>query len=137
MKIAIIDDHKILTDLIKQTLDQAKGSDQVTIYNNPKDFIATLTDANKPDIIILDIVMPQLNGMEIIKYCNARFSNKIKILVLSMINDLQNIRKILKSGAHGFMNKESALNYLLSGIACIMAEDGPYLCPVSQKIICQ
>ncbi len=107
LKIAVVDDHilfrKGLISLI-QSLDEA--FEICMECNNGQEFIAALTQQkNLPDIAILDLNMPQMDGFETAEQLKNRFPS-VKTLVLTMDNDEQSLIRMLRLGVKGYLGKD-------------------------------
>ena len=86
-----------------------------------------------PDIVVMDIGMPNLNGIEAARQMRAKKPN-VKIMALSTHSDGPTIAKMLKAGATGYILKDSAFTELVDGIKA-MADDKTYLCSKISKVV--
>lgn len=107
IRIALADDHVILRKGVAEILSAFEGMEVIIEAGNGKDLITKLEHAPQlPDICIIDINMPEMNGYE----TAAAIKNKwhdIKILALSMYDTELNIIKMLRSGANGYVLKDN------------------------------
>ena len=116
IKIALVDDHQMFLDGMISVLSNQKEFDILFVENNPK--IALLKiKTNAPDILISDISMPEMNGLEFIKIVKQDFP-KIKILVLSMFERLQSVQDI-----DGYLLKETSKEELVKTIIDIVQNE--------------
>jgi len=113
-RIVIADDHAIVREGLKrivaaspdlQVLDEAADGNEVMRVVRERDF----------DVLVLDLSMPGRSGMELIKLVKAE-KPKLRILVLSMHQELQYAVRAIKSGASGYLTKESAPAQLVQAI---------------------
>lgn len=111
--IGIVDDHKMFLDGLISVLSSEPDFEITFAANTAKDAIVKIRE-NQPDIIITDISMPQMNGLEFIKILNKDFP-VIKILVVSMFNNMQSIKDI-----DGFLLKETDKQQLIDAISGIV-----------------
>jgi DNA-binding NarL/FixJ family response regulator len=114
MKFLIADDHAIVRKGLAQILCEEFPGAKVTEVSNSNE---ALEEARKQiwDVILLDISMPGRNGIETLK--QIRFEGiKAPILMLSMHSEEQYAVRVLKAGASGFLNKESATEELLVAV---------------------
>jgi DNA-binding NarL/FixJ family response regulator len=118
MIITLLDDHPILTESLKNLLLKLPEVEQVKTYNDPVLFLAEEISV-APDIIIVDLMMPGINGMKLIEICRSNFKDKVKIIVLSSITDVQTIKQAIRSGANGFLSKGSDIEELTEAILTI------------------
>jgi DNA-binding NarL/FixJ family response regulator len=131
-KILLVDDHEIMREgmcaLLKRLPDieiVGQASDGRSGINMAKDF--------SPDIVIMDIGMPNLNGIEAPRQLLAD-NPRVKVMALSTHSDGAIVAKMLKAGASGYMLKESAFSELMEGIAAMM-EGKTYLCSKIAKVV--
>lgn len=120
IQIAIVDDHEIVRDGIKILLEDEPGFDIISEAQTGKEAIK-LCESNGQDIdlIIMDITMPEMDGIEATKIIKEKFSD-IKVLALTMLSEDQHIRKMIKAGASGYILKSSGKQELIKAIKTIM-----------------
>lgn len=116
MHIAIIDDHKLLTDAIEVAIDSMSKGYKLTVFNQPQLFIESLARKIPIDLVITDLLMPQMSGIDLIQAIRAGRGNEIKVIVLTSVNDAQTIRHAMRVGANGYISKDSALAELHDAI---------------------
>jgi two-component system, NarL family, invasion response regulator UvrY len=104
--IFLVDDHNLLRNGMAELVAQFEGYSVCGQAANGKEFIEQITNGAKPDIIILDIQMPVMNGEETALWLKANQPN-IKILVLTMYDDETNILRMIRAGASGYLLKDS------------------------------
>jgi DNA-binding NarL/FixJ family response regulator len=116
MNISIIDDHKLLTDAIGFALKDGLGDYKLSVFNNPASFLEELKSGFRTDIIITDLLMPQMSGIELIEAIRKDKLSIARIIVLSSVNDAQTIRHCLRNGANAFVSKDAPLSELPDAI---------------------
>lgn len=105
IKIALVDDHVILRKSLSVLIGMLQDFNVMMEAGNGKEFIDQLNKDNIPDIVLMDITMPVMDGVETTKWIKQNHPN-IKVVALSMIkNDLIIIR-MLKNGARGYILKD-------------------------------
>ena len=114
IKVLVVDDHAIVRDGIRALLGVQKDMHVVGEAVNGKDAVEKVRQLS-PDIVLMDIVMPVMNGLEAAKQI-SRESEKTKVLMLSQYDDDENVLASSQAGAHGFVPKKSASTQLLSAI---------------------
>lgn len=119
IRILIADDHKIVRDGLKRIL-AATNDVQVVGEAASGDEALALVKANDYDLALLDMSMPGLAGIDLIKRLKIE-RPKLRILVLSMHGEAQYAARALKAGASGYLNKDSAADQLLVAIRKIAA----------------
>jgi DNA-binding NarL/FixJ family response regulator len=117
VKILIADDHKIIRDGISSLL---KGNKQFRIVANAENGLQVLKilETVAIDLIIMDISMPEMNGIEATKKVKKLFPD-VLILILSMYNEEQYVREVFNSGASGYILKNSGKRELINAITNI------------------
>ena len=99
----IVDDNKITTKLLRRYV-EAHGYDAIEAYDGI-DCLEKLTD-RLPDAIILDVMMPRLDGYETVKKLKADdTTNKIPVVIVTALNDVANQIKSIEAGADDFLSK--------------------------------
>ena len=118
INIAVVDDHNLVRNGIVTILKTLSSRFNIILEaNNGQDFLDKLKNPI-PDIVLLDISMPIMDGFKTAKVLKKRYP-KIKILVLSMNDDSSSLIRMLKLGVSGFVNKGIAPNELEKAIISI------------------
>ena len=115
----VIDDHPLVRDGVKKSL-TAAGFNCVGEAGSLKEAIAMIALHN-PDVITVDINLPDGNGLEIISWARKN-SPTIAIIVLSLEEDLDLISAASQSGAQGFISKSESAGNLISAINSVLAQ---------------
>ena len=119
IKIILADDHKVLREGLKSLLDQQEDI-QVIGEADDGQAVVRLTRKLEPDIVVLDIGMPNMNGIQATQHIVAEVPDT-KVLALSMHSDHQFVVKMLQAGASGYMLKDCAFEELVSAVRDIAA----------------
>ncbi|MEN9599689.1 MAG: hypothetical protein RL596_2008 [Bacteroidota bacterium] len=116
--VALVDDHELLRAGLAVIVNSLSDYEVVLEASNGKEFIDKLNQKKPPEIVILDITMPIMDGYETAAWIKEH-APKIKILVLSMLsNDLAIIR-MLKNGVKGYILKDSKPPFLKQALDCL------------------
>ena len=118
IKILLADDHKILRDGIKSLLKEYGDMEVVGEAANGRTAL-TLVNELSPDIVIMDISMPDLNGIDATRRINNEHP-EVKVIALSMHYDKQFVSEVFKAGATGYLLKDSAFEELEQAIRIVM-----------------
>ena len=118
IKILLVDDHKILRDGLCSL---AKGYPDMDVVGEAADgkTAIRLVQELSPDVVIMDISMPDLNGIDATRRINSDYPD-VKIIALSMHYDKQFVSEIFKAGASGYLIKDSAFDELEHAIHVVM-----------------
>jgi len=114
IRILIADDHKIVRDGLRRILAATTDMQVVAEAASGEEALA-LVKAHEFDVAMLDMSMPGLSGLDLIKRLKIE-KPKLRILVLSMHGEQQYAARVLKAGAAGYLNKDSAAELLLSAL---------------------
>lgn len=114
IRILVADDHKIVRDGLKRILASAADLAVAGEAANGDEALA-LVKANDYDLAMLDMSMPGLSGLDLIKRLKIE-KPKLPLLVLSMHGEQQYAARALKAGASGYLNKDSATEMLIGAI---------------------
>lgn len=125
-RIAIVDDHELFREGLKRIFDLEDEFVVVAEGRTGREAIRIAGEL-KPEILILDINMPDMNGIEATKQLSV-LSPETRVLILSIHDDESYITHALEAGASGFLLKEVASTELISAVRSV-ARDGAYLHP--------
>jgi DNA-binding NarL/FixJ family response regulator len=117
IKIILVDDHQLVRDGIKALLGSSPEIDIIGEAADANELFRELKNL-KPDILIMDISLPEISGIEITKRICTDFPG-IKVLILSMYNSEEFIFNSLKAGAKGYLPKNTSRDELLDAINTI------------------
>jgi DNA-binding NarL/FixJ family response regulator len=126
IKVMVVDDHLLVRKGVKSILER---SGTVEIVGEAADGLEALRKASElnPDIMIIDMMMPGLNGIQIIEKMKS-LQPKTSIIVLSMYAEVAMVRKAFRSGARGYLVKQSITEELTVAVKRV-AEGYCYLSP--------
>src|SRR5436853_658479 len=119
MKILITDDHAVLRRGLKQILEDGFGKIQFGEAANAGEAIAAVTRENW-DLVVLDITMPGRSGLDALKEIKT-LKPQARVIVLSVHSEDQFAVRVLKAGASGFLNKDSAPEELVKAVRKVLA----------------
>ena len=117
-RVLIVDDHALVRDGLRVHLEMRGDLVVVGEAANGRDAIA-MAEALRPDVIIMDVAMPELNGIEATRLICERLPD-VKVLMLSMHNSHEHCFRALRSGARGYILKESAGEEVLLAVRTLM-----------------
>ena len=126
IKIALIDDHKLFREGVKRILSFESSFEVVAEAGDGKD-VERLVEEHKPDVVLMDINMPEINGIEATKQLLENHPGT-KVIILSIHDDETYVSHALQSGAQGYLLKEIDTESLLEAIR-VVYDGGSYLHP--------
>jgi DNA-binding NarL/FixJ family response regulator len=132
-KVLIADDHEVVRDGLKNIL---MTSGTMTIIGEANDGTEAITmyDKLRPDVVIMDISMPKMNGIEATKKIKDRFP-EAKILILTMHDNQEYLNQVIRSGAHGFVLKNTDKDELLNAVKTVAEGEKFFSKDISKMMI--
>ncbi len=117
IRVLLADDHTILRDGIRALLEDQSDME---VIGEAEDGLATvkLVAKLKPDVVVMDIAMPLLNGLEATRQIQRDYP-EVKVLILTMHENEEYIRQVLAAGALGYVLKDAAARDLLGAIRTV------------------
>ncbi len=132
IKIAIADDYKIYRDGLKVGLSADSNMDIIGEADNGEDLMKAL-ETISPDVIIMDLKMPLMDGMEATKQVRKKYP-AIKVLVVTMYEDDKFIIHLMENGANGYLLKNAEPDEIIKSIYAVH-ENGYYFNDVVNKAL--
>lgn len=129
-RILITDDHPIFIDGILSLINGIDGFTVVSTAVNGKDALEKIPEAN-PDIILMDINMPVMDGVEATRLIKEQFP-KVKVIMLTMYDEIRLIKDVLEIGARGYILKNIGREDLIKALETV-SNGQPYLDPAVQE----
>ncbi len=134
IQLVIADDHKLFIEGLQSILDNHPEVEIADIAENGKELLE-IVRKKKPDVVLLDINMPVINGLEALKYLKREFG-QIKVIMLSTYNEEHVVEKAKAQGANGYLLKNvnkadliQTINLVHLGQSCF-----PYRLPAKQGL---
>lgn len=132
MKILLVDDHQMVRLGLKSYLELQEDIAEVSEAVNGKEGVEKAL-ASRPDVIIMDIVMPEMNGIEATLAILKEWP-EAKILILTSYLDNEKIYPVLDAGAHGYMLKTSSTEEILRAVKKVAKGEFAIETEVSKKV---
>jgi len=133
IKILLADDHALVRQGFKMILGSQPDMQIVGEAGNGREAVE-LAEKLQPDLVVMDVTMPELNGIEATRRVAAA-SPRTRVLALSMHKDAVYVREILRAGARGYLLKDSVDADLLAAVRSVAKGEG-YLSPgVSDAVL--
>lgn len=132
IQVLIIDDHQLMIEGLKPLLEDEEDIGQVSGANSMEEALQFL-DSNQIEVILMDVNMPDISGIEATKQIKAQYPN-IKIIALTMHEDIAIITKMIKAGASGYILKRTNMVEVVEAIK-IVRNNGRYISKNIQNIL--
>ena len=133
IKIIIVDDHQLVTDCISLFLKESDKVEVIGVAHSGNEALKLLKD-KKPHVVLLDISMPEMTGIETTEIIKKQYTD-IKVLILSMHSDYNNISDAIDAGADGYVPKDVASEELVDAITTVNNNKNYFHTSISDEII--
>ncbi len=129
----IADDHQILIDGVKAVLNLEPNIEVIGYSLNGKEVVSWFQE-KEADVLILDINMPELDGIEVLKRLKD-FKKRPEIIVLSSYDDVKLVKEVLQMGAKGFVPKKSAGEHIVNAVYKVSEGNQYFTDDVKEKMM--
>ncbi len=133
IKIALADDHTLFREGIRSLINSAKNIDVIGEFENGEDLIKAIPELN-PDLVITDISMPGISGIETTKILKDKYPN-LPVIILSMHLDEDFVCNSVKAGAKGYLPKDIRKGELLEAINAVYNGENYFSKEVNETIM--
>lgn len=132
IKILIADDHTILRSGLRELIENHTQHKVVAEAENGRQAVKMCQELS-PDVVIMDISMQDLNGIEATRQILSN-SPRTKVIILSVHSGQRFVKQVFKAGASGYLLKDCVITEVISAINAVIV-DGTYLCPQIATIV--
>ena len=132
IRILLADDHRIVRQGLRRILEENSQMEVAGEASDGREAVRMALD-KEPDVIIMDVAMPHLGGMEAIRQISKRLP-AAKVLVLSMYSDESYVVQMLEAGAKGYLLKDSADTDLVEAVLAV-SNGKSFFSPLISKIL--
>lgn len=137
LHLTLIDDHSVFIEALASLIEQEIEGCMIESYSSGQVFKKQLPLKNLPDAVIIDVNMPEINGIELTKIIR-KYHNQLPVVILSMYDDTGHIQEALAAGVNGYVVKSSPKAELLEAIKTVVEKQEKFLCrKASQSIFHQ
>ena len=134
LQIALVDDHTLFRNGLKLLLGNSPRYNVMLEASNGRDFIDSLAVGNTPDVVLMDINMPVMNGIEATKAAVEKVPG-LKIIALSMFGEEDYYYEMINAGAKGFLLKNSDIKDVTEAIEQVAAGNNYFAPEVLYNVI--
>ena len=132
IRVLLVDDHAILSQGLRRLLEREPDMKVVGDARNGREAVEIATEL-KPDVVVMDIAMPELNGIDATRQIVAKLPDT-RVLALSARSDRQVVTEVLRAGAVGFSLKETTVDDLVLAIRTV-ASGQTYVNPLVMDLV--
>lgn len=132
IRVLIADDHGVVAEGLKHLVEAQSDMQVIGLVGDGREAVRVAREA-QPDIVLMDLSMPELNGADATRAIQER-EPKCRVIVLSMYSDREYVRRALTAGASGYVVKRSAAKELVDAIRAVYAGQR-YLSPRVADVI--
>jgi len=132
-RVLLVDDHSLVRAGIRSLLEKMTGIEVVAEAGDGHEALE-LTKKHVPDVVLMDIAIPGLNGLEALARASKEFS-RVKVIILSMHTNEEYVLQALRAGASGYLPKDAAVAELELALGAVTRGE-TYLSPrISKRVI--
>ena len=117
IRVILADDHTLVRAGIRALLEKLPGVEVVAEAGDGRD-VLNLIKLHRPDVVLMDVTMPGLSGLEVAERLNKQLP-KVRIIMLSMHHNEEYVWRALKAGATGYLLKKAATAELATALQCV------------------
>jgi len=132
VRVLLADDHKIMCEGLQMLIEKQRDMEVVGVANNGRDAVRMARET-EPDVVIMDVAMPKLNGIEAARQIVGELP-AVKVIALSMHTDRRYIVGMLSVGVSGYLPKDCAGEELAQAIRTVVAGQ-VYLSPAIAEVV--
>lgn len=133
IKVAIVEDNNTLRNSLQNLFNRTDGMKCVVSLNNLLNVVSEV-GAAKPDIILMDIGLPHISGIEGVRTVKASFP-QIQVLMFTVFEDDEKIFDAIRAGASGYLLKKTAPEEIIEGIRDLFHGGAPMSASIARKVI--
>ena len=132
IKVVLADDHKIIRDGLCALIEKHPDMEVIAEVENGKEAVEVVAKL-VPDVVIMDITMPKMNGIEATRQI-LEHNAFVKVIGLSMHSDPEYVSGFLNAGASGYLLKECAFGEIVQAIQAVVRNKS-YICPEVASVV--
>jgi DNA-binding NarL/FixJ family response regulator len=134
IRLAIVDDHAVVLDGLKTMLNAFENLEVVHTSQNGHELLEHF-QSDTPDVLLMDIQMPDINGIDLCKQI-TKLHPSVKVIAFTSFDDSNYVKQIFRSGAKGYLLKNSDKQTIVKAVETVM-QDEEYMDDAIKKILLQ
>lgn len=120
MYLVLIEDHKLMAESVRNLIKREIEGAELRIFHSGAAFIEE-NHTKCPDVVITDLMLPGgVTGIQVLDHCREIFGDKVKLLVLSSMNNAQTVRHTIRCGVNGYISKSAPIKELIDAVNTVM-----------------
>jgi DNA-binding NarL/FixJ family response regulator len=120
IKVGIVEDHHMFLEAMVNLINDNEEFEVVIKAINGKEFLKWINEDNLPDVVLVDVEMPIMDGPAMVKVIRARYGDHIKLIALSMHKEVRLVNAMIENGANGFITKSTSTDELFMAIRKVL-----------------
>ncbi len=133
IKVFLADDHAIIRDGLKVILEMQPGIEVIGEANNGHEAVDQVCEL-APDVVVMDISMPDINGIEATRQITL-LCPETKIIIFSMLGNSEHVFQALKAGARGYLLKDSATSNVVDAVLTVASGKRYFSEPITNTLV--
>lgn len=133
IKVSLVEDSDQLRGTLARVVNRADGFECVSQHGNAEDAVEAMPEI-KPDVVLMDINLPGMNGVECVRKLKQSLPNTL-VIMLTAYEDTENIFNSLAAGASGYLLKRSSSAEILQAIQDVMKGGSPMTTHIARKVV--
>ncbi|WP_372629450.1 response regulator [Cohnella sp.] len=115
IRVCLLDDHPLVLEGLENRLNAEPGIEVQRSFTDPREFLAEI-ELDCPDVVLLDISLPQTDGFSLARQLKTKYGNALKIILLSGYTYESFYYKAYKLGVHAYLSKQSSYSVIINAI---------------------
>lgn len=134
MNLVIVEDKEYLREYFLSLLEQMPETQSVIAYSNAEDAVQAIKSDNYPEVVLMDIDLPGMSGIECVSILKNRCPT-IQIIMLTIFENEEKIFQALQAGASGYLLKKTPPDELKKAITDVQLGGSPMSMPIARKVV--
>ncbi|WP_420386135.1 response regulator [Roseivirga sp.] len=134
IRLFLVDDHKMIRDALETYLADSEDFEVINQANHGEEALQKIRENPDFEVLLTDMVMPQMDGIELVKRLKQENYN-FKVIVLTMMSEIQHIKKMLNYGVNGYVLKTASQAEIIQAIQKVNLGETYYSAQVTNAIM--